>query len=115
MTFPITNENKCDFCDFDHPWDEPCRMAESYIQGSGFIALRDGLYIKPLMNNKSIIDGQHVWLLETADPMEYTTVKPDIRYQVESIDDGNCIKVNGGWIGRHAFDKDFDIIEVCFT
>lgn len=34
-----------------HKRDDLCRQAESYFPGDGFIAYKDGIYIKPLENN----------------------------------------------------------------
>ena len=51
--------DKCQICDFYHEWNEPCREAESYMAGDGFIAFRDGLYIKPLSDeswNKRMVE-----------------------------------------------------------
>jgi len=39
---------KCVKCGFDHKPGEMCREAESWFGGEGFIAYKDGLYIKPL-------------------------------------------------------------------
>lgn len=44
--------DKCQICDFYHEWNEPCREAESIVAGDGFIAFKDGLYIKPLSDEK---------------------------------------------------------------
>ena len=39
---------ECEICGFYHHELDVCREAESYVQGEGFIAYRNGLYIKPL-------------------------------------------------------------------
>jgi hypothetical protein len=39
---------KCVNCGFNHLPGEMCREAESWMDGDGFIAYKDGLYIKPM-------------------------------------------------------------------